>query len=57
MTMKFNKIIEKLKEYDLLISYDECDLEFSNVSYNSKEVEKNYLFVCKGVSFKKEYLQ
>lgn len=56
MMMKFNKIIEKLKEYDLLVSYDECDLEFKDISYNSKEVEKNYLFVCKGVSFKKEYL-
>ena len=56
MMMKFKNVIEKLKEYDLLVSYDECDLEFVDVSYNSKEVSKDYLFVCKGVSFKKEYL-
>ena len=27
------------------------------VTYNSKEAKKNSLFVCKGVSFKKEYLE
>ncbi len=57
MMMKFNKIIEKLKEYDLIISYDECDLEFLDISYDSKEVKDNYLFICKGVTFKKDYLE
>ena len=42
MMMKFKSIIEKLKEYNLLESYDDCDLELKDISYNSKEVEKDY---------------
>ena len=55
--MNFNKIIEKLKEYNLLVSYDECDKSFGNISYDSNEVTDNTLFICKGVTFKKAYLE
>ncbi len=55
--MIFNDVVEKLKEYDLLVSNDESDEKFLNVSYDSNEVTKNTLFVCKGVTFKKEYLE
>ena len=55
--MKLNNIIDKLKEYDLIVSYDMDDIDFSYVSYDSNDVLDNTLFVCKGVSFKKEYLE
>ena len=54
--MNYKSVIEKLKEYNLLKNYDECESIFSNVSYNSKEIKENGLFICKGVAFKKEYL-
>lgn len=55
--MNYKEIIKKLKEYDLITSYDDVDMKFDTISYNSKEVIKNTLFVCKGVDFKKEYLE
>ena len=55
--MKINKVIEKLKEYDLLVSNDDFDDEFLYVSYDSNDVKEKTLFVCKGVTFKKEYLE
>lgn len=57
MMMKFNDVIEKLKEYDLLVSNDDFDGEFSYVSYDSNDVKEGTLFICKGVTFKKEYLE
>ena len=46
--------IEELKKYDQLIKIDDkinneefLNIEIPFVSYNSKEVEKNTLFVCK----------
>lgn len=55
--MIFKDVVEKLKEYDLLVSNDESDEKFLNVSYDSNEVGENTLFICKGVTFKKEYLE
>lgn len=55
--MKFSDVINVLKKYDLLVSYDDTDINFSYVSYDSREVISNTLFVCKGVEFKKEYLE
>lgn len=52
----YKEVIEVLKKYDLLISNDEQDISFNDISYNSKEVKQDTLFVCKGVEFKKEYL-
>lgn len=57
MMMKFNDVIEELKKYDLLVSNDSCEEEFSYVSYDSNDVKEKTLFVCKGVTFKKEYLE
>lgn len=52
--------IEKLYKENLILednTDDKMKDEFVNLlSYNSKEVEKNTLFVCKGATFKKEYL-
>lgn len=56
--MKLVKIIEKLKESNLLISCDNdfLDLNIENICYDSRKIEKNCIFVCKGLNFKKEYL-
>ena len=54
--MKYNKIITILKEQNLLKEYTEIDLNINNISYNSNEIKENTLFVCKGFSFKEEYL-
>ena len=50
--MKYKDVIEKLEEYNLVESYDKTDIEFVYLSYNSKDVKKDTLFVCKGVEFK-----
>ena len=54
--MKYNKIITILKEQNLLKDYTEIDLNINNISYNSNKIKENTLFVCKGFSFKEEYL-
>ena len=57
MKMKFKDVIKELNEYELLVSNDDIDLSFSSISYDSNDVSKNTLFICKGVTFKKEYLE
>lgn len=55
--MNYKQIINKLEEENQLIEYDNKDINFSYITYNSKEVKDKTLFICKGTSFKKEYLQ
>lgn len=47
-----------LKEHNLLLEANNIleDIEIENVNYNSKKVTKNSLFICKGINYKKEYL-
>lgn len=53
--------IELLENEGLLVKTEGCEdvleREVNLLSYNSKEVEENTLFVVKGVSFKEEYLK
>ena len=58
MSLKISKAIEILKKHDLLVSSSVSDenLEVTNISYNSKEDQKNGIFFCKGNKFKAEYL-
>lgn len=52
--------IKKLEEFIILGDtnlYGKQDIFISGVTYNSKEVKQNNLFVCKGANFKKEYLE
>lgn len=53
--------IDILKENDQIKEIINCDSilkkEVNHVSYNSKEIIENTLFVCKGASFKIEYLK
>lgn len=43
-----------VKEYDLGLAQD---IEVKKLTYNSKEVVKDTLFICKGVAFKAQYLE
>ena len=53
--MKIEKIVESLKNYNLFVE-GEFDLKVDYVSYDSRDIKENTLFVCKGVMFKEEYL-
>jgi len=62
--MKKNKLInyiEKLKKENLLlgenISQELLKKEIYNVTYDSRAVKENTLFLCKGSKFKTEYLE
>lgn len=55
--MNTNEIINLLKENNLLVETNAIDIEFNYLSYNSNDVELNTLFICKGMNFKKEYLE
>ncbi len=59
--LNVNDYIKILKEKNLLKSYSDNINEIINkkveyMSYNSRDIKPNTLFVCKGASFKKEYL-
>lgn len=56
---KYVKVLEKIKQVINIEEVKNSDienLEIKNVKYNSNEVVKNTLFVCKGKNFKEEYL-
>jgi len=62
--MKKNKIknyIEELKKENLLIEENILkelkEIEIENVTYDSRKVNENTLFLCKGSNFKIEYLE
>ncbi len=54
--MKYKEIINILKDNNLLKEYTNIDLNIENISYNSNDIKENTLFVCKGFTFKEEYL-
>ncbi len=54
--MVLAKILDKLNEKSLMLSSVSDDIEITNISYNSKNVLKGCLFICKGITFKKDYL-
>ena len=57
---KLNDYIEKLKEKKLFIEENINDelknKEINLLTYDSREAKENTLFVCKGIHFKKEFL-
>ncbi len=58
MIYKINDYIELLKKNNLLKETDAVnETQIENVTYNSKQVGKNTLFICKGAHFKDEYLK
>ena len=49
-----------LKQADLVLESNIAGFEntiITNLTYNSKEVTNNTLFICKGVAFKADYLK
>lgn len=56
-----NQIFEKLKNENLISSYSKYlnfnNIIVDNITYNSKEVDNNSLFICKGINFKEDYLK
>lgn len=57
---KLYEYIEKLSKGDLIITSDVEKIKetvINKVCYNSNDVEKDTLFVCKGAKFKEEYLK
>ena len=56
-----NQIFEKLKNENLISSYSKYlnfnNIIIDNITYNSKEVDNNSLFICKGINFKEDYLK
>ena len=57
---KLYEYTEKLGKDELVVASDTekiKDTVINKVCYNSNEVEKNTLFVCKGIKFKEEYLK
>ena len=55
--MKISDIVNVLKNNDLVICYDDCLVNIDYVSYNSKDIKENTLFICKGNHFKEDYLK
>ena len=59
---KIEKYISKLNDENnikeiLNIKKEEFDKKVEYISYNSKDIKNDTLFICKGASFKKEYLE
>lgn len=54
--MNIKKIIDVLYEEGLIVSSCDLDIDIDYISYNSLDIKENTLFICKGVNFKKEYL-
>ena len=45
-----------LKEHGFLLNELKCDVPVEFVSYTSRNIKANTLFICKGAGFKEEYL-
>lgn len=58
---KVKEYIDFLKEENQVIEIINCedilDTTVEYMSYNSKDIKKNTLFICKGETFKEEYLK
>ena len=57
--VKIKDFFDKLNSLNLVTEYDLLGREndiIENVTFDSRAVTKNTLFVCKGISFKAEYL-
>ena len=53
---KIKDLVELLEKNNLLIDASIKDEEVGSLTYNSKEVEEDSLFFCKGAAFKEAYL-
>lgn len=54
--MKLFDVLQDIKDKNLIINCTCENMDICGVTYNSKNIKQGYLFVCKGATFKKEYL-
>lgn len=54
--MKIIEFKNLLTEKKLLVDYKCDDVDILGVSYDSREIKENFLFYCKGKTFKEDYL-
>ena len=54
--MNLFDVLQEIKDKKLAKDVTCANIEISGVTYNSKNVKPGYLFVCKGATFKREYL-
>ena len=54
--MTYNEIVTLLKNNNLLKDCTNVDLDINDISYDSRSIKDNTLFVCKGLGFKEDYL-
>lgn len=54
--MEYNEIINLLTKAELLKDKTSSNVKFTSISYDSRKVKKDAIFICKGLNFKKEYL-
>ena len=59
--ISIHQIVDELEQAGLLADFrcprELYDHEFTYLSYNSADVQENTFFICKGVTFKEQYLQ
>ncbi len=55
--MKYNDLVNLLKNKGLLVDCDSSDKVYQAVYYDSRKILGDGVFVCKGLNFKKEYLE
>ncbi len=55
--MKVKFLIQALIEDGLLIKGFDITCNVNSITYDSRQVKKDSLFICKGAAFKKEYLE
>ena len=59
MTKPLYKFIEELKKNNFLISSNatEKEMPVKGITFNSRDVQDGFMFICKGAAFKEAYLQ
>ena len=57
LVLGLNKIKEILLKITLLLECNIIDEDINYISYDSRNIERNTLFFCKGMYFKEEYLK
>ena len=59
--ISFHQMVDALEREGLLSDFrcpkELYDHDFTYLSYNSADVQENTFFICKGVTFKEQYLQ
>lgn len=55
--MNINELIKALQSENLIKANDNPNININYISYDSRDIKENTLFICKGLNFKEKYLQ